>query len=364
MIKNDVLQNPFNPSFGRRPKIFIGRDDIKREFLSSLDYLEDPWRSTIVTGARGSGKTVLISEIVQDLPKETVKVTVTADVEFLNNVLSQLYKSLNKNDQKLLSIEGIGLNVAGIGGSVSKKEPDFLHTFRYQLETLLEKLGKERSVVFFIDEIQKHTEEMRNFVATYQNLLMEDYNIAVLMAGLPQALSNLLSDEVLTFFRRANQVELQAIDIDLVAFDYQKIFETLSIDEKVVQQAAYATEGYPYLVQLIGYYLWKNAASLSDSENLERTLIEAKANLFQNVHDIVFSDLTAKERDFVFAMAEDEKVSERSELIRRLGVTQNYFATYRARLIASGVVREAGRGMLAFVIPYMREYLQRKDKEI
>jgi predicted AAA+ superfamily ATPase len=55
--------NPFNPQFGRLPQSFIGRDDIIREFAGSLDDLNDPNRTMILTGLRGSGKTSLLTDI-------------------------------------------------------------------------------------------------------------------------------------------------------------------------------------------------------------------------------------------------------------------------------------------------------------
>jgi len=355
-----IKTNPFSPSFGRKPRLFIGRDEIRHEFLSSLAFPDDPWRTTIVTGTRGSGKTVLISEIRQEISKTAIVLKVTAENQFLDNLFSQLYQALSLKDREALKVSGLGLSFAGFGATVNQTEPAFLRAFQNQMVTLLEKLGQDRLVVIFIDEVQKHSDELRTFVATYQELIMENANLALLMAGLPHALSDLLSDDVLTFFRRANQVQLQPINVDLINFDYQRIFKVLGLDPEIVKKAAQATFGYPYLVQLVGYHLWRNATNLSDKENLERTMIEAKAALFQNVHEIIFSSLTGKEKDFLFAMAQDEGTSLRSSLVKRLKVSQSYFANYRARLLASRIIVEAGRAELRFDLPYMREYLLKK----
>ena len=36
------MQNPFNPSFGRRPERFIGREEITRSIVSSVDDTNSP----------------------------------------------------------------------------------------------------------------------------------------------------------------------------------------------------------------------------------------------------------------------------------------------------------------------------------
>ncbi|MDR1013843.1 MAG: ATP-binding protein [Coriobacteriales bacterium] len=65
-----VPANPFHPQFGKRPDCFTGRDSLIRGFLDSLEGPNDPHRTTIVSGIRGSGKTALLSGVRKALPKE------------------------------------------------------------------------------------------------------------------------------------------------------------------------------------------------------------------------------------------------------------------------------------------------------
>ena len=59
-----IAKNPFTPTFGTSPPLLVGRDPLIEEFA---DALEDgpgaPGRATLYTGARGSGKTVLLNEV-------------------------------------------------------------------------------------------------------------------------------------------------------------------------------------------------------------------------------------------------------------------------------------------------------------
>jgi Cdc6-like AAA superfamily ATPase len=54
------MSNPFCPSYGISPKVFLGRDGVIQDFMYGLENgAGDPNRSTIITGARGTGKTVI-----------------------------------------------------------------------------------------------------------------------------------------------------------------------------------------------------------------------------------------------------------------------------------------------------------------
>ncbi|MGB4745916.1 MAG: hypothetical protein WBH39_09675, partial [Candidatus Microthrix parvicella] len=55
------MQNPFTPSFGVSPPLLIGRDDVLARFGEALeDGPGSPGRATLYTGARGTGRTVLL----------------------------------------------------------------------------------------------------------------------------------------------------------------------------------------------------------------------------------------------------------------------------------------------------------------
>jgi len=80
--------NPFNPQFGKRPRQFIGRELIIYDFIQSLDDSNDPNRTTIITGIRGSGKTAILSDIHMSLdPKAYAIIDVTAQDGMLLEIL-------------------------------------------------------------------------------------------------------------------------------------------------------------------------------------------------------------------------------------------------------------------------------------
>ena len=58
-----IRPNPFRPGFGNSPPVLAGRDDLVEQFAEALDNGPGaPGRATLYTGARGTGKTVMLNE--------------------------------------------------------------------------------------------------------------------------------------------------------------------------------------------------------------------------------------------------------------------------------------------------------------
>ncbi len=55
------MPNPFEPTFGRTPPLLVGRDTAIAEVAESIERVGGTALATLVTGARGSGKTVLLN---------------------------------------------------------------------------------------------------------------------------------------------------------------------------------------------------------------------------------------------------------------------------------------------------------------
>jgi tRNA uridine 5-carbamoylmethylation protein Kti12 len=357
------VQNPFNPSFGQRPEVFLGRDELIREFTGSLHEKYSPWRNVILTGIRGSGKTAIVSDIreMYEDSKEVITVSVTSMDGMLDEILSIIYdKSPGKNTKALKSITGIGILGNEISFDSSVPDPDFTANFRYQLTGLLDELKKKKiKVIFLIDEVQNVTDELRKFVTTYQHIFSEKYDVALLMTGLPDVIDDVLNDNVLTFLRRTNQVKLENIETSLVSFYYKKIFTegNKKISNETAGEAANLTVGFAYLVQLLGYNLWKYSDSEISDAVFELAVTESKATLFQNVHRLIYRDLSAKDRLYLQAMIPDAGDSAAKDIRERMCVDTNTASTYRSRLIAAGLIRDTGRGIVRYALPFMRDFL-------
>ena len=360
-----MRKNPYNPSFGQKPERFLGRDVIVYEILSALENLNSPWRTTLLIGIRGSGKTALLSDLRESIhDSDTVVVFVTPENDILDDILSQVHENLPKTIARSIP-KPSKLTVGGsVEFSTNDASPAFLNNFRYQLTSMLKLLQKKGlKLLLLIDESQKHSASMRTFIATYQHLIRERYDVNLVMAGLPNVISDILNDEVLTFLRRANQVILDNVDVSVVAYDYQEIFcKKYDLSEDIANRAAIITRGYPYLIQLIGFYMWELLKARTPDENtLGKATVQARAMMFQNVHKLLYRELSQGDKDFAHAMAMDENTSRFADVITRTGKEKNYLSTYRLRLIDSGYIKAVGRGELAFSLPFTREFLQQEE---
>ena len=164
------------------------------------------------------------------------------------------------------------------------------------------------------------------------------------------------------FLRRAYRVELESIDTKAVEIAFDQAFSQAgrSLTGTALSTAAKATEGYPYLIQLLGYFLFKSDQTTIDNKLVQQSLDLAKIELFKNVHDMLFQALSAEDRNFRFAMTQNESVSGFGSIRERLGVSPGYASKYRERLLVAGMVKAVAHGKLAFAPPYMREYLLAK----
>jgi len=356
------MSNPFNPSFGKRPIHFYGRQEITRQIVGAVGNEDDPWRTTLLTGIRGSGKTALLSDIRENLSDpDIIALYLVPNEAFLDSILTQLYRQLPKSiSSSIPELKSISIN-PGISVDLKKKKPDFTESFSYQIMELLDICMKEKKhIVFLVDEAQKHTEDMRIFIGLYQDLIMRNYSVSMVLAGLPSVISDILNDDVLTFLRRAKQVEIENVEMMIVEYEFKKVFLNLnnSPTEQLISKAAVSTYGYPYLIQLVGYYLWEDIHCIKGSEGFDDVLFKSKAELFRNVHKLIYADLSNKDREFLIAMLKDEGDSSVSDISDRLHKKKNYISLYRERLISAGVIKSNGRGLLCFNYPYMNEFLQ------
>jgi hypothetical protein len=224
----------------------------------------------------------------------------------------------------------------------------------------LSKRGK--GILLLIDEVRASTPEMRELAAIYQHLVGDGANIAIAMAGLPNAISAVLNDEILTFLNRAHKARLGPLLLSDVSNYYLSVFNDLKIkiDAAVLDTVVTATRGYPYLLQLIGYNIIE---SLGGSPEITRVIadtaiINAKRVLAEDVFAPSLRPLSDEDLRFLRAMAQDSGVSRVSDLKVRLNVPATHVQTYRQRLIEAEIIDSPRRGLLEFVIPYLGEHLR------
>jgi hypothetical protein len=357
----------FVPAFGNRPEHIVGRDAIIDSFIDGLSKpVGHKQRATLVLGQRGMGKTALLLEIFERAKaKGFVVARVAASQDMLNDIIEYIqidgarYADEAKPPVKGFSVGAVGFSFGLTFNDRTRED----YGFRVKLDLLCEKLnGLGHGVLLLIDEVQSNSAEMRTLTTTYQHLVGSDRNIAIMMAGLPNAISAVLNDKVLTFLNRAHKVHLGPLSLEDVRAYYAQVFAKLnkSIDDQTLDDAVRASRGYPYLLQLIGYYLLEYCGDSNVIEPIHarRATASARAELVENIFQPSLGPLSDVDRAFIDAMALDDGVTKIADMRVRMGVSAQYVQTYRARLLDAGVIDSPRIGEVEFAIPYLKEYLR------
>lgn len=182
--------------------------------------------------------------------------------------------------------------------------------------------------------------QLRSFATAIQHLIEEKRNIAVIFAGVPHMMDDVANDSVLTFLRRAERYQLQDIPIE----DVWEAFETtLSAGGKnasydALNALARATHGYPFMIQLVGYWAWRQSVVSGHEDfismvDCESGIAKAKDKLDNLVNAPAVARLSAIARDYLLAMALDDGPSNTGGIAKRLGKTPQYANVYRDWLI-------------------------------
>lgn len=74
-------------------------------------------------------------------------------------------------------------------------------------------------------------------------------------------IESVINGKTLTFLRRALPFDLKAVAVTEVSYSLEEAIETSGMELKpgIAGQLAEATQGYPFMIQLIGYHAWQLA---------------------------------------------------------------------------------------------------------
>jgi hypothetical protein len=217
-------------------------------------------------------------------------------------------------------------------------------------------------VLLLVDEVTANSAQIAELAAAYQELVGEGRNIAIAVAGLPGAISAVLNDKALTFLHRANKINLGTLPVPDVMVHYSRTLKELgkTIASADLERAAEATGGYPYLLQLVGYYLLEYTGddAVVSADTVDLALATARRALDDSVFKPALHPLSDRDREFLVAMVADSGPSTIRAVAERLGVSAPSAQQTRARLVAAGLITPVGKGRVIPAVPYLAEHLR------
>lgn len=340
------MSNPFSLSFGIRPTELVERPIQTAEILEAFTAEQVSQRTYMITGIRGSGKTVLMTEISARLCEREnwTVIPLSPESDMIHSLAAKLsnmrkYTEIFRDARINLSIFGLGLEIDG--------EPPVTDD-ETAVTRMLESIKKHGGrVLITVDEVT-NSEIIRQFAAVYQIWIREELPLFLIMTGLYDNIYDLQNEKSLTFLYRAPKIQLTPLNYPAIAGIYEK---ALQIKRDQAVQMAKLTKGYAFAFQVLGYFTYKD-----QEHNYENVLSNYRLYLDEYVYEKLWSEMSAKDRSILICMARTD-LENVGDIRDQLQMNSNDFSKYRLRLIRKGVVNAETRGQLKLALPMFREFI-------
>ncbi|MGO2311083.1 AAA family ATPase [Brachybacterium tyrofermentans] len=365
--------NPFTPGFGLTPFILAGRAEAIEDFTAALAGNVPEARAILISGARGSGKTVLLTEFKElalDAGWTDLRVH-TSSSSLVDELRGTAIARLRELDPEAETSRLTSARISGAGASREihqryEGEGEPLTTVLDRLAALTEEDGG--GLLITLDELQSVDRDQLHAITQHvQDLIGSGHAVAFLAAGVRPGVDALLDHERTTFLRRAHRIEVGSVDVGTAA---EAIRMTIADTAKTITPEAAVlageiSQGYPYLIQLIGSKAWQNSgdADTIEIEDVRGGRDGVVAAMIKNVHGPALRGLSARKREYLHAMLADDGPSKVGDIAERMGIDPRNQSTYRERLIDDELIRPAGRGLVDYALPYLGAALLHEQAE-
>ena len=368
--------NPFSPSFGISPPVLAGRRDVLHSFDTVFDSIRSPSYATLLWGFRGAGKTVLLNAVEDRARTRDWEVVSAAAfrrrglVDQISSKAAALLASLRSERDEAPRRAVTGVSIMGVGIQTERVPvPVAGAQATAGLEETLATLGdllaeRGTGLLLTIDELHvSELDEIREFGNVFQLASRrQERPIAFVGAALPELEERLLSGDASTFLQRCRRHEIGNLRPSEAATALRQPIERAGgrIENDGLTIAVEASEGRPYLVQLIGSYVWDDAEDpargISVTE-VRRAVEDAREQYGRHVHGPVWHRLSDLDKRFLASMLADHSTTAIADVGRRWGHNPRSLSTYRKRLMSAGLITSVGRGRVAFVDAAARRYV-------
>lgn len=136
-------KNPFNPTFGDVPNIFLDKQKLIDELITTIKE-SDFARSFFITGVWGSGKTSFLTKISEQLQKD--KKCYCVDLVNEDDILTTFARKLYYQNGSKLSSLFDSLNAISIGDFSLERSKE-LPNIEIMLEELMQAIQKRVSML-------------------------------------------------------------------------------------------------------------------------------------------------------------------------------------------------------------------------
>lgn len=342
--------NPFNLTFGVIPDHFIKRDEIKSQVLSDFTAQKSSSNIYILTGVRGSGKTVMLNYLRKQFEnlEDWIVLNINPEMDILESIASKLYE---KGSLKRYFVKAnFNFSFKGLGFSIEGENPV------KNIETLLEKMlniisNHKKRVLITIDEIS-NSKNVKVFSHTFKNLVSDNMPLYLLATGINENIYNLQNEKTLTFIYRAKKIDVKSLNITSIAKSYS---EVLGLDYEIAFKCAALTEGYASAYQILGSILFE-----SKKKDIDNDVLDDFDRILEEInYDKLWDDLSQNDKEFLYGFS-SQKDNKAKDIIANSTISKESYSKYRERLLRIGVVVSNSYGYLSLGLPRLFNFIQKK----
>ncbi|MCC6124544.1 MAG: AAA family ATPase [Pirellulales bacterium] len=388
--------NPYTPGAGHTPPYLAGRE---KEIDSFQHYLQQDeiLKNVILTGLRGTGKTVLMDDEFKPIAQKENWVWVGSDFAE-SSFLSEANLCLRLLTD--LAVYTSSLSVAsseGTFGFIADQQPkqslsfDFLWTlFESQPGLVVDKLKSTlefvwnvvktkstKGIVFAYDEAQvvrdradKDQYPLAALLETFQSLQRKGARFMLLLTGLPTLFPKLVESRtyaermfaLLEIGRLSRQASRDAIEIPL-----KRNNSPWSFNEEGVQKIIDVSDGYPYFIQFICRETFDSLVANPHDRSIPMDAIIRKldSDFFAGRWEI----LTDRQRELLYCVSmldcEDQEfaIPEIVEMSVKLDIKPFVYGDVSQllpRLIDKGLVYKNRLGKYCLAVPLFSGFIKRR----
>jgi hypothetical protein len=384
----DPITNPFAPGAGAPPPELVGRDAVLEQARIALGRLKHgrPAKSMILTGLRGTGKTVLLKRIELIAVTDGFRALMIEAHEskplpaLIAPPLRQILFSLDKGEKVKRGIRVLSSFLRGLKGKVSMGEmeleigidPERGTADSGDLEADLAELfvavaeaaaDRETAIAMCIDELQYLTG------GELSALIMALHRVA--QRALPLVLAGAALPQIAALAGRSKSYAERLFDFPpigpLAPRDARSALDSpvkklgVQFGKDAITEVIRVTEGYPYFLQQWGHEAWNvSKGRVIGMEDIREATSRSIRELDRSFFRVRFDRLTPREKDYLRALAALGDGRQRSgEIAHYFGVKVQSLAPLRNGLIRKGMIYSPSHGDTEFTVPLFGDFMRR-----
>jgi len=386
----DDVANPFAPGAGSPPPELVGRGAILEQARVLLARIraKRSEKSLLMTGLRGVGKTVLLSEMrslatregyhVVHFEAQEDKPLAVMLVPHLRRLLYGFDLAAGMGDKVRRGIRvlksflsgtrvsygdlEIGIDMEAERGVADSGdlEMDLSDLFIAVAEAAQE---RHTAVAILIDEIQYFPlRDLAALIAALHQMQQRQLPLLLIGAGLP-TLPQLAGEAKSYSERLFGFPDIGPLNESDAAKALQDPVRQVGVEftSGALSEIFRWTRGYPYFIQEWGYQTWNYAPqSPITIETVQQATATVMERLDKNFFRVRFDRLTPREKHYLRVMAELGSGPYRaSDVAAYMGAKRNSVSPVRASLIKKGMIYSPAHGDAAFTVPLFDDFMRR-----